>query len=100
MTSCYSVRLVNRHGSAEEDLLNTTEGFWRHKKVHTIDTVISLKLIQGEFFMIEACESGGFHSLEYKTTLGHILLAGITLGRKRKVKVIYSCLLDDDQFND
>ena len=98
LPSCYSVRLVNIHGAAEEDLANEMEGFHRHKKIHIIDTVVSLNLTQGEFMSLEGCASGGFHSVEYRVTLGHILLSGITLGRKRKMKVIYTCLLDESEF--
>ncbi len=89
--SCYSVRIINRDGIPEPDILNNSQDFYRGKKVVIIDTTINLKLTDGEFSVIEKCPAGGFYSLEYRVTLGNVLLSAITLGRKRKVNVIYTC---------
>lgn len=94
--SCYSVRLVNTRGVPEPDPLNTTTGFYRGKKTTVIDTTITLKLLQGEFTLLEKCNEGGFHSLEYRVTLGGALLSGITFGKKRKVKITYVCLKESN----
>lgn len=92
LSSCYSVRIVNKEGTPEPDPLNNSGNFYKGKKVHVIDTTISLKLQEGEFFLIERCPSGGFYSVEYRVTFGGVLLSAITFGKKRKVKIKYVCL--------
>lgn len=94
LTSCYSVRIVNKDAVPEPDPLNNSKGFYRLKKVHTLDTTITLKLVEGEFFLIERCETGGpgFYSFEYRATLGGVLLSAITFGKKRKVRIKYVCV--------
>lgn len=96
LTSCYSVRVVNKEGVPEPDPLNTSNDFYKGKRVHVLDTTISLKLMEGEFFLIERCSTGGFYSFEYRATLGGVLLSAITFGKKRKVKIKYVCLKDQN----
>jgi hypothetical protein len=95
LTACYSVRVVNREGVPEPDPLNTSNDWYKGKKVHQLDTTISLKLLEGEFFLIEKCPSG-FYSFEYRSTLGGVLLSGITFGKKRRVKIKYVCLKESN----
>ena len=92
LSSCYSVRIVSRDGVPEPSALNTSDDFYKGKKMNVIDTTITLKLMEGEFFLIENCSGGGFYSFEYRSTLGGVLLSAITLGKKRQVKVKYVCL--------
>ncbi|MEJ0106464.1 MAG: hypothetical protein WDO19_29700 [Bacteroidota bacterium] len=96
LSSCYSVRMVNTRGIPQPDPLNTSKGFYRGKLVHKLDTVISLKVIQNEFTLLEKCSEGGFYSLEYRVTLGAVLLSGVTLGKKRKVMIRYVCLKESN----
>jgi hypothetical protein len=96
LSSCYSVRVVNRDGVPEPDPLNTSGDFYKGKKVHIVDTVISLKPQEGEFSLIEKCSSEGFYSFEYRTTFGGVLLNAVTFGRKRQVKIKYVCLKQSD----
>ncbi|WP_170971047.1 hypothetical protein [Ilyomonas limi] len=96
LSSCYSVRLMNKNGIPEPDPLNTSEDFYRGKRVHVLDTVITLKPVEGEFYLIERCASGGFYSFEYKVTFGGVLLNVITFGKKRQVKIKYVCLKQSD----
>jgi hypothetical protein len=91
-SSCYSVRIVNRDGTPEPDPLNTSGNFYKGKKVHVLDTTISLKLVEGDFYLIERCPSGGFYSVEYRVTFGGVLLSAVTFGKKRKVRIKYVCL--------
>jgi hypothetical protein len=95
-TSCYSVRIVNKDGIPEPDPLNTTGNFYKGLKVHMLDTTISLKLVEGEFHLIERCPSGGFYSFEYRVTFGGVLLSAITFGKKRKVKIKYVCFKEQN----
>ena len=92
LSSCYSVRIVSRDGVPEPSALNTSADFYKGKKMNVIDTTITLKLMEGEFFLIENCAGRGFYSFEYRATLGGVLLSAITLGKKRQVKVKYVCL--------
>ncbi len=96
LSSCYSVRIVNRDGVAEPNPLNTSGNFYKGKKVHVLDTTISMKLLEGEFYLIERCPSGGFYSVEYRVTFGGVLLSAVTLGKKRQVKIKYVCLKQSD----
>ena len=91
LSSCYSVRIVNKDGIWEPDPLNTSNNFYKGKKVHVLDTTISLKLLEGEFYLIERCASGSFYSLEYRVTFGGVLLSAVTFGKKRQVKIKYVC---------
>ena len=96
LSSCYSVRIVSRDGVPEPDPMNTSGNFYKGKKVNVLDTTISLKLYEGDFHMIERCAGGGFYSLEYRVTFGGVLLSAVTLGKKRKVKIKYVCLKQDN----
>lgn len=92
LSSCYSVRIISRNGTPEPDYSNNSPDFYKNKKVTVIDTTVRLSPIDGSFSLREKCGTSGFYSIEYRTTLGHVLLSGITLGRIRKVKVKYVCL--------
>jgi hypothetical protein len=96
LSSCYSVRVVNKDGVPEPDPLNTTGNFYKGLKVHSLDTTISLKLVEGEFHLIERCAAGGFYSFEYRVTFGGVLLSAITFGKKRQVKIKYVCLKEQN----
>src|SRR3954470_10455519 len=96
LISCYSVRVVNKDGIPEPDPLNTSGDFYKGKKVHVLDTTISLKPLEGEFYLIERCSTGGFYSFEYRVTFGGVLLNTITFGKRRQVKIKYVCLKQSD----
>ena len=96
LSSCYSVRVVNRDGVPEPDPMNTSGDFYKGKKVHVLDTVIKLKPQESEFTLIEKCLTDGFYSFEYRVTFGGVLLNTITFGRKRQVKIKYVCLKQND----
>jgi hypothetical protein len=96
LTSCYSVRIVNKDGVPEPDPLNQSGNFYKGLKVHTLDTTIKLKLAEGEFHLIERCASGGFFSFEYRVNLGGVLLSAVTLGKLRRVKIKYVCLKEQN----
>jgi len=90
MASCYSVRITNQDSVPESDA-NTSEGFYRNLKVHQVDTVIRQKSFE-QFTLIEkTCGDCGFYSIEYKSTLGGILLNTITFGTSRSVRIKYVC---------
>lgn len=94
--SCYSVRLVSRDGIAEPDLSNDAQDFYKNKKFFVVDTTIKLKATEGSFGLIRNCGPLGFYAVEYRVSLGQVLLNGITLGRVRKVKVKYVRLKEDN----
>ena len=96
MSSCYSVRVVST-GTPEPDALNTsTHALYRFKKVHVLDTVISLKVLEGDFHLTRKCNSGGFYSFEYRVSLGSVLLGAVTFSKKRRVNIKYICLKESD----
>ena len=92
LSSCYSVRIISRDGVPEPDYSNDSQDFYKNKKVTVTDTVIKLGVTNDSFSLIKKCGTSGFYSVEYRTTLGHVLLSGITFGKVRKVKVKYVCL--------
>ena len=96
MYSCYSVRISNVRGAPEPDPLNYEAGFYKGKAVQVIDTTINLKALDNEVMMIETCPTGAFQTIEYRVSLGQVLLSGITLGKVRKVKVKYVCLKESN----
>ncbi len=87
---------MSRDGVAEPDPLNTSGNFYRSKKVYCLDTTITLKLTEGEFHLFEKCASGGFYSFEYRSTFGGVLLSAFTFGKKRRVKIKYVCLKEQN----
>ena len=94
---CYSVRISNVHGVPEPNPVNFEEGFYRGKAVIEIDTTVNLKLLENEVLVLETCPEGGFQTIEYRVTLGAVLLSGITLGKMRKIKVKYVCLKESNE---
>jgi len=94
LQACYSVKISNINGTAEPDPLNTQMGFYNGKQVIVIDTVVNLSLLQSGVMVLERCPSGGFHSLEYKVSLGAVLLNTFTFGKRKKVQVKCICLKD------
>lgn len=100
-SSCYTVRLINYNGSKEPDISNNEEGYFRNSLVYTLDTTITANFGQDGYMLFDTtnvCSSGGIHSIEYRVTLGQTLLNAITIGKCKRIKVKYSCLLDEDEF--
>lgn len=96
LQSCYSVRISNVNGTPEPDPVNFENGFYRNKAVHVIDTTVNLKLLENEVMVLETCPEGCFQTVEYRVTLGSVLLSGITFGKMRKIKVKYVCLKESN----
>ena len=95
ITSCYSVRLRNVNGAPQPDPFSDREDYYRGMAVVELDTVIGIKLTSKDFTYLikvkEACESGKLNIIEFRNTFGGVLLSGITLGKKRQVKIKYVC---------
>jgi len=94
---CYSVRISNVNGVPEPNPVNFEEGFYRGKAVMTIDTTVNLKLLENEVLVLKTCPEGCFQTVEYRVTLGDILLSGITFGKMRKIRVKYVCLKESNE---
>jgi hypothetical protein len=94
---CYSVRISNVNGVPEPNPVNFEEGYYRGKAVMTIDTTVNLKLLENEVMVLETCPEGGFQTIEYRVTLGDVLLSGITFGKLRKIRVKYVCLKESNE---
>ena len=95
MTSCYSVRVVSKHGIPEPDPTNDTFGFFNGKQVHHLDTTVRKSVFEGDLMALEQCGNSGFFAIEYRTTLGDIILSGITFGSKNRIRVKYVCLKEE-----
>jgi hypothetical protein len=92
--SCYSVRISCKDCIPEKVAVMKGEGFYRDKKAHRIKLSQKLSVINStptQFAPDSAACPNGFYSIEYKVTLGQVLLSGITLGRVRRMNVIYVC---------
>ena len=70
--------------------------YYRGMAVIEIDTTISIDLTTKDFTYLiketDMCRTGRLHTVEYRNTLGGILLSGITFGRKRRMKIKYVCM--------
>lgn len=89
--SCYSVRIASKHAIPDPNVMPTGEGYWRDKKMYTLDTTVKLKIVEDKAILLDLCPDG-FHTLEYRVTLGHVLLSGVTLGKVKKVKLKCNCV--------
>lgn len=94
---CYSVRISNVNGVPEPNPVNFEDGFYRGKAVMSIDTTVNLKLLENEVLVLETCPEGCFQTVEYRVTLGDVLLSGITFGKMRKIRVKYVCLKESNE---
>jgi hypothetical protein len=94
---CYSVRISNVNGVPEPNPVNFEEGYYRGKAVMTIDTTVNLKLLENEVLVLQTCPEGCFQTVEYRVTLGDVLLSGITFGKMRKIRVKYVCLKESNE---
>ncbi|MFA6150155.1 MAG: hypothetical protein WC716_02465 [Chitinophagaceae bacterium] len=90
--SCYSVRLSVKNASATPaGPIATEKGYWRDKQMNVIDTTVRLGLMNNEVMYMADCPEG-YHTVEYRVSLGHVLLNAITFGKVRKIKVKYACV--------
>lgn len=93
LTSCYNVRLRTVEGVPMPDPVSDRTDYYRDMMVIEKDTVISMGAVEKDFtLLLKECGDEGIHTVEYRTTLGGILLSGITFGRKRQVKLKYVCM--------
>lgn len=99
LQSCYSVRLRSVEGAYEPEAPLVREDYYRGMAVNELDTVIKISATSKDFTLLikktELCPSGKLHTVEYRNTLGSVLLSGITFGRKRKVNIKYVCMKDN-----
>lgn len=99
LQSCYSVRIRSEQGAYEPEAPLVREDYYRGMAVVELDTVISISATSKDFTLLikrsELCPSAKLHTIEYRNTLGSVLLSAITFGRKRKVKIKYVCMKDD-----
>lgn len=96
-TSCYSVRIANQRGVPDPNLTTDTTGYYADKQFTVVNTVVKIKPTSRDFTLNIPCSRAGLYSVEYKVTLGGLLLSAITLGRHRRVKVIYVCAKEQNQ---
>jgi len=93
LQSCsYSIIISNKNGTPQPDPTHHEIGFYNLKEVRVIDTVVPLSILQNGAMLVAACPVGGFHSVEYKITFGAMLRNTFTLGKRRSIKVKYTCL--------
>ena len=97
LPSCYSVRVTSRHAVPEPNPANLVNGFYRQMQVHTLDTVITQKILDSEFTLNLPCPGGGLYSVEYRATLGGVLLNAITFGRRKTVRIKYVCSKEENR---
>lgn len=93
ITSCYTVRIKTVQGVPKPDPVSDRTDYYRDMMVVEKGTVINMGAVEKDFTMlIKECEDDGLHTVEYRNTLGGILLSGITFGRRRQVKIKYVCM--------
>jgi len=92
LQSCYSVTLVSKTGSGVANPLNKEIGIFTGKDVVEINKTVKTKIIVKELGIFEKCDGDGFFAVQYRVTLGSVLLNAITFGTRRKVRIRYVCL--------
>lgn len=92
LQSCYSVTLVSKTGSGVANPLNKEIGIFTGKEVFEINKTVKTKVIVKELGIFEKCPGDGFFAVQYRVTLGSVLLNAITFGTRRKVRIRYVCL--------
>lgn len=97
LTACYSITIANKFGTATPDPANNEPGFYRQKEVVVIDTVVKVGLLKDGVMTLERCPTGGFNSVEYRATFGGVLLNCITFGKRKTIKVKYTCVKDPNE---
>lgn len=98
LQSCsYSIKVANQGGTPQPDPMNREMGFYNGKEVKVIDTVVNLSLLQNGAMVIPDCGRCGFHSVEYKITLGAMLRNTFTFGKRKSIKVKYVCTKTQNQ---
>ena len=94
--SCYSIRLKVSNGQGEPADTERDDAL-SGLMVRELDTVIKVKTTIDEYpINIRNCDGGALHTVEYKTTLGGIMLYLVTFGRKRIVKIKYVCIKESN----
>lgn len=97
--SCYSVRIRSVEGAHEPEFPLVRDDYYRGMQVIELDTVITISATSKDFTYLikrsDLCPSAMLHTIEYRNTLGSVLLSGITFGRKRKVKIKYVCMKEN-----
>ena len=94
--SCYSVRLRTIHGVGKPDPNSTRTDYYRDLMLVEKDTTITIGIADKDFTMLLDCDSAGLQTVEYRNTLGGLLLSAVTLGRKRRVNIKYVCMLQEN----
>lgn len=96
LQSCYSVRIKSINGSEQPNPISERADDYRNMSVVELDTVLKINATTSipTFLIKEStlCKSGQLHTVEYRNTLGSVLLSAVTLGRKRKMKIKYVCV--------
>ncbi len=94
--SCYSIRLRSINGVPQPDPVGDRKDYYRDMMVIEKDTVIKISATSKDFtYLIKesnSCKTGKLHTIEVRNTFGGVLLSGITLGKKRKMKIKYVCM--------
>jgi len=90
--SCYTVRIASKDAVPTAESDNGREDYFRNKLVVEMDTTITIGVADKDFTMLLDCGIDGFQTVEYRNTLGGVLLSGITFGRKRRVRIKYVCV--------
>ncbi|MGW9686301.1 hypothetical protein [Flagellimonas sp. 2504JD1-5] len=94
--SCYSVRLRSVEGAYNPAAPIVRDDYYRDMEVIELDTVITIGAADKDFTYLikvtDKCPTGKLHTIEYRNTLGGVLLSAVTFGRKRLVKIKYVCM--------
>ncbi|MBS9461251.1 hypothetical protein LV716_07405 [Flagellimonas sp. HMM57] len=96
LQSCYSVRLRSVEGAYNPAAPIVRDDYYRDMEVIELDTTITIGATTKDFTLLikktDLCPSGKLHTVEYRNTLGAVLLSAVTFGRKRRVKIKYVCM--------
>jgi hypothetical protein len=93
---CYSVGIASKHAIPDPDMLNNEHGYYHHKNKVELKETLKLGVPDNHVIDLENLGSRGFHSVEYRVTLGDVLLSAVTFGKVRKMRLIYVAEKEDN----
>ena len=74
----------------------TEPGFYHHKNKVELKKTLKMGVVENHIMQLENLGARGFYSVEYRVTLGDVLLSAITFGKVRKMRLIYVAEKEDD----
>lgn len=100
--SCYTVKLTSRNGTRNPCVHGDCDSEKWHSGLQTVEInkVVKSSIMNDvdelKVTGSDLCKSGKIHSVEFTNTFGGTLLYLVTFGSRKKVKITYICMLEEN----